>query len=98
MPGTEAESSVAGAPRVSILCVTYQHERFALDALRGLLQQTYPAFETIILDDASVDATADIIAGELARHPHRTDVRLVRNQRNLGYRGNVLKGVAIAQG
>ena len=98
MPSTGAESDVAGEPRVSILCVTYQHERFALEALRGLLQQTYPAFETIILDDASVDATADFIAGELARHPHRTDVRLLRNQRNLGYRGNVLKGVAIAEG
>jgi glycosyltransferase involved in cell wall biosynthesis len=85
-------------PRVSIVCVTYQQEKFALDAVRGLLQQTYRAFETIILDDASVDATADIIAGELAKHPHRTDIRLIRNEGNLGYRANVLKGVAMAQG
>jgi glycosyltransferase involved in cell wall biosynthesis len=98
LSSVDYDSNEKEAQRVSIICVTYQHEKFALDAVGGLLQQTYVPFEIIILDDASADATADIIAGELAKHPYRTEIRLVRNERNLGFRSNVLKGVEMAQG
>jgi glycosyltransferase involved in cell wall biosynthesis len=98
MSSVDYASNTKETRRVSIICVTYQHEKFALDAVGGLLRQTYLPFEMIILDDASTDATADIIAGELAKHPHRTEIRLVRNERNLGYPGNVLNGVEMAAG
>jgi glycosyltransferase involved in cell wall biosynthesis len=87
-----------GPPQVSILCVTYKQESFVLDAVRGLLQQTGFPLDILILDDASPDATAHIIAAELARHPHRTDIRFIRNERNLGARANILKGISLAQG
>jgi hypothetical protein len=85
------------APRVSVVCVTFKQERFVLEAVRSVLQQTYAPLEIVILDDASPDATADIIAQELARHPRRTDIRFIRNEQNLGYRGNMRKGVSLAQ-
>jgi glycosyltransferase involved in cell wall biosynthesis len=85
-------------PLVSIVYVTYRHEKFALDALRGVLGQTYPMLDIIVLDDASADATAAIIAAELAKHRDRVDVRFVRNDRNLGAFGNTRKGLALAQG
>jgi glycosyltransferase involved in cell wall biosynthesis len=86
------------SPQVSILCVTYKQERFVLDAVRSLLQQNYSPLDIVILDDASPDATADIISAELGRHPHRTDIRFIRNEQNLGARGNILKGLALAKG
>jgi len=86
------------SPAASVVCVTYNQERFVIDAIRGLLQQTFHPLDIIILDDASPDSTAEIIAAELDRHPQRTDIRFVRNQQNLGVRDNILKGISLAQG
>jgi glycosyltransferase involved in cell wall biosynthesis len=49
-------------PLVSICCITYNHENYIRDAIEGfLMQKTDFPFEIIIHDDASTDATADII-------------------------------------
>jgi len=88
----------ATAPLVTILLLTYQHEKFIAEATRGVLSQTYEPLEIIILDDASPDATPEIIAAELAKSPNRTDVRLIRNDRNLGFRGNTVLGLIGAHG
>lgn len=49
-------------PVVSICCITYNHEPYIEDALEGfLIQQTDFPFEILIHDDASTDATAEII-------------------------------------
>src|SRR6266567_3791977 len=85
-------------PLVSIVYLTYRHEKFALDALRSVLAQTYPMLDIIILDDASPDGTADIIAAELAKHRNRIDIRFVRNDQNLGTSANELKGLSLTQG
>jgi glycosyltransferase involved in cell wall biosynthesis len=85
-------------PLVSIVYTTYKQEQFALDALRSVLAQTYPMLDIIILDDASPDGTADIIAAELAQHRHRIDVRFIRNNENLGAGNNKRKGLALTEG
>jgi len=54
--------------------------------------------DIIILDDASPDGTADIIAAELAKHRDRIDVRFVRNDENLGVYANLHKGFSLIQG
>lgn len=57
--------------KVSILCTSYNHEAFIADAIKGfLIQETDFAFEVIIHDDASTDATADIIREYQARYPN----------------------------
>ena len=93
-----ARSTSHRPPLVSIVCITYMHEKFALDALRSVLAQTYPMLDIIIVDDASPDGTADIIAAELARHRERADVRFIRNDQNLGAYGNACKGLSLAHG
>src|SRR5438093_4609589 len=85
-------------PLVSVVYLTYMHEKFALDALQSVLAQTYPMLDIIILDDASPDGTADIIAAELAKHRHRVDIRLIRNDRNLGATATTCKGLSLTQG
>ncbi len=86
------------APMVSIVFVTYKHEKFASAAVRSVLTQTYAPVEIIIVDDASPDATADIIAAELATHPDRSDIRFIRNLENLGAFGSWRKGLSLAKG
>jgi len=47
---------------VSICCITYNHEFFIRDAIRGFInQKTSFPFEILIHDDASTDGTAEII-------------------------------------
>lgn len=85
-------------PLVSIVYTTYKQEQFARDAVRSVLAQTYPMLDIIILDDASPDGTADIIAAELTKHRHRIDVRFIRNDQNLGAGNNTRKGLALTEG
>lgn len=49
-------------PFVSICCITYNHEEYIEEALKGfLIQKTNFPFEILIHDDASVDATTTIL-------------------------------------
>ena len=49
-------------PVVSICCITYNHERYIEDTLKGfLIQKTDFPFEILIHDDASTDATSSIL-------------------------------------
>lgn len=58
------------APVVSIFCATFNHQPYIEDALIGfLIQQTDFPFEIIVHDDASTDATADVIKSYQQRYP-----------------------------
>lgn len=55
---------------VSICCLTYNHEKYIRDALDGfLIQKTNFKYEVIIHDDASTDATPDIIREYAEKYP-----------------------------
>lgn len=55
---------------VSIICNTYNHEKYISDAIDGFLgQKTDFLFEILIHDDASTDRTAEIIHAYELLHP-----------------------------
>lgn len=55
---------------VSIVCNTYNHEKYIREALEGFLKQkTNFKFEVLIHDDASTDHTAEIIKEFEERYP-----------------------------
>lgn len=57
-------------PLVSICCITYNHELYIEDAIRGFLEQeTEFPYEILIHDDASTDNTAKIIKYYESRYP-----------------------------
>lgn len=57
-------------PLVSILCATYNQEKYIAQTIEGfLLQKVNFPIEIIIHDDASTDGTADIIRKYEAEHP-----------------------------
>lgn len=49
-------------PAVSVVLVTYNHERYVYQAIRSVLAQTFPDFELVIVDDGSTDGTAEVVA------------------------------------
>lgn len=55
---------------VSVVCATYNHEKYIRDALEGFVnQKTDFPFEVLINDDASTDGTADIIREYEKKYP-----------------------------
>lgn len=56
--------------RVSIICATYNHEKYIIDALDSfLMQETSFRFEVIVHDDASTDSTPEIICEYASKYP-----------------------------
>jgi glycosyltransferase involved in cell wall biosynthesis len=57
-------------PLVSILCITFNHEKYIAQAIEGfLIQKTNFKFEIIIHDDASTDKNVEIIKLYQAKNP-----------------------------
>lgn len=77
-------------PKVSICCITYNHEKYIEDCLVGfLIQKTDFPYEILIHDDASTDRTADIIRRYEVAYPSIIKpVYQVENQYSKGNRPN----------
>ena len=57
-------------PKVSIICITYNHVNFIRDCLDGfIMQKTDFPFEVLIHDDASNDGTTDIVREYAEKYP-----------------------------
>ena len=75
-------------PVVSILCTSYNHERYLESTIRGFLSQdcAFP-FEILIHDDASTDGTQRIVRDWQQRYPNLIrSVLQVENQFSKGVR------------
>ncbi len=79
--------------KVSIVMCTYNGEKFLTPQLDSILAQTYPPAEILIQDDGSTDGTCRIIEDYQKRFPV---IRLIRNEKNLGYNLNFLTAIARA--
>lgn len=48
-------------PLISVITPAYNAERFIDETIESVLQQTYPHWEMVIVDDCSTDKTVDIV-------------------------------------
>lgn len=83
------------AELVSILIPTYNREHCIAETLSSALAQTYSNIEIVLVDNASTDATWDIVS-EFAGRDAR--VRAFRNESNIGPVRNWLRCVEYAAG
>lgn len=81
--------------RVSIVIPAYNAEAFIERALHSALNQTEGEIEVLVVDDASTDKTADLVAS-LASVDGR--LKLVRAERNLGHCAARNLGIGQAKG
>lgn len=68
--------------RVSVIIPNYNYGRYLDERIRSVLAQSHPIYELIILDDASVDDSIEVINGVLAGVS--IDWRLILNEENSG--------------
>jgi glycosyltransferase involved in cell wall biosynthesis len=91
------EREVPRALKVTVLIMTYNHQRFIRQAIDSVLMQEleYP-FEVLISEDCSTDGTREIVQEYAARHPGR--IRLLLSEQNLHSNVVVARGIQAAQG
>jgi GT2 family glycosyltransferase len=83
--------STAAAPRVSVVIPSWNGRRWIGATIDSVLRQTLPAHEVIVVDDGSIDGTAEYLQGA---YP---SVQVVR-QANAGVSAARNRGVACATG
>src|ERR1043165_1519732 len=82
-------------PLVSVIVPAYNYARYLHDALASVRDQTYQAWECIVVDDASTDDTAKV-AAEWAKADGR--IRVVGHLMNKGLPAARNSGVAESRG
>ncbi len=88
---------MSAQPKVSIIAISYNHERYIKQALDGFLnQKTNFDFEIIVGDDHSTDNTVKIVKEYAAKHP---DIfKLILRPKNLGVQKNFTDTINQATG
>ena len=85
------------APKVSVLTITYNHERYIEQTVRSaLMQQTDFEYEIVIGEDCSTDRTRDVLLRLADECPDR--LRLLFREQNLGGARNFADAFAHCRG
>ena len=66
-------------PKISIILTSYNHEQFIRESIESVLNQSYPHFELLILDDHSTDESWSIIQSY-----HDSRIHTYQNATNFG--------------
>ena len=82
-------------PTITVLMPTYRRPHTVGRAIESVLRQTFSDWEFIIIDDASVDGTAQVLAKFAARDKR---IRILRNEKNLYISGALNRGLDAAAG
>jgi glycosyltransferase involved in cell wall biosynthesis len=83
--------------KLSICCITFNHQRFIAQALDGfLMQKTDFDFEIIISDDCSTDNTA-AICNEYQKN-YSEKIKLIKNKKNIGMMPNFIQALNQCEG
>lgn len=78
---------------ISIITASYNYEKYINETIESILNQTYTDWELIIIDDCSTDNSCNIIASY--KDPR---IKLLKNEKNLGLKQTLLKGINEAKG
>ena len=82
---------------VSVILLTYNHERFLVQAIESVLaQRTRAPFELLISEDCSTDRSREIIDRFVTRHPDR--LRVFLSERNLNSNECTLRALRAGHG
>ncbi|GEO04021.1 hypothetical protein AAE02nite_16850 [Adhaeribacter aerolatus] len=82
------------APKVSVLIPTYNSASFLDEAIQSVLDQSFPDYELIIVDNCSTDNSKEVISKYLSDNR----VTYYKNSTNIGLVGNFNKCLEYAKG
>lgn len=84
--------------KVSVIVPNYNYANYLPERLNSILNQTYPIYEIIILDDCSKDNSIEVIEKYISKHPN-VNIKFIPNKENSGcVSAQWLKGIENAKG
>ena len=81
------------SPEVTVLLCAFNAEKYIKESIDSILSQSYQNFELLVIDDASTDATLEIV-----RDFTDARIRIIENKKNLGLTKSLNIGLKEAQG
>lgn len=94
-------NNMSDKPKVSVIILTYNHERYIEDCLNGMLRLNYDNIELIISDDASTDQTFQKIQALLPGLEKKfsgSGLTVIQNPSNQGLIKNAISAMNLAKG
>ena len=88
-------------PKISVVTITYGHEKYITDTLNGVLMQQYDGpVEFIIANDNSPDATDQVVKAYFEQHPvlENFEIKYTRHPVNKGMMPNFIWALEQATG
>lgn len=82
-------------PLISVICISYNHERFITESIQSVLNQTYPMVELIVIDNNSSDQSAARAEEMRQKYPK---IQVIRNADNVGNCRAFNQGLKLAKG
>ncbi len=82
-------------PLVSVIIVHYNDTRFLHGCLTNIFKTKYPNFEVLFVDNGSTDNSIDFLKKHFGKE---SKLKILRNQRNLGFTGGNNIGWKVARG
>lgn len=87
---------------VSVIAPAYNHEKYIIDSLKSIAQQTYYNKQLIVIDDCSSDKTVELIEkfinNEIVRELFPAGIRFVKHEKNLNAHRTINEGINMAIG
>lgn len=83
--------------KVSVIMTTYNGEKYIVDQLKSILNQSRHADEVLVFDDVSNDNTVSLINDFIADN-NLSNWKLYVNKENLGWKRNFMQGILSASG
>lgn len=84
--------------KVSVIIPNYNYENFIIERIDSILNQSYPIYELIILDDKSTDNSVNVIK-EKIKTIKGVKVKFVENKKNTGSPfSQWQKGISLVEG
>ncbi|WP_100610463.1 glycosyltransferase family 2 protein [Confluentibacter lentus] len=80
---------------VSIITPMFNSEAYISETINSIINQTYPNWELLLIDDCSTDNTFIIVQKLISKHPN---IKLIKNSTNLGAAITRNKGIEAAKG
>lgn len=97
LPNFRKQQTSQFAIKLSIVCITYNHQKYIRDALDGFVAQSVNfCLEIIISDDASTDDTPSIIEEYTRKHP--TIFFPILRKKNIGAMCNFVDALSRVRG
>ncbi|WP_179367576.1 glycosyltransferase family 2 protein [Winogradskyella forsetii] len=85
------------SPMVSVITLAYNQERTIVNTIEGINAQNVNfEVEHLILDDCSTDNTEGVV--DTIMHKVKTNIRYIRNEKNLGPSENAVKALNLCKG